>query len=531
MPTPINSKQLEVYLEGYDENKKQYLLQGFRNGFSLEYQGPRDPFSCPNLKSALENPKVIEDKIKKELECNRIEGPFDIKPFPNIRISPLGLVPKKSKGSWRLIHHLSYPDKKLNSINAGISDESAAVQYAGINEAIQCIKVLGKDTYLCKTDIRSAFRILPVNPDDFELLGFQWNEKFYYDKCLPMGCRTSCKIFEEFSTALEWIAINKLGISGMVHILDDFLILEGSRDMAISKFKAFISLCEDLGVPLANEKTELPAQVMDFVGITLDIPKHEARLPEDKLVKCKDLLNKFLELKRCTLKEMQSLIGILNFACSVVQPGRAFLRRMINMTMHVSSSQTHIFLTKESKDDMRMWLNFLSNFNGKCIFLDEKFLSSYTLELYTDAAQSLGYAGIYRERWFYGSFPLEWQTINIMTLEFYPIILAIHMWGHLWKNHSILFFTDNEALVSVINKQTSRVSEVMTMVRYMVLQCLQHNILFRAKHIPGKKNILADCLSRLQVNQFLKLAEHAQKKPCPVPEQLLPQNFWDTLRS
>lgn len=76
---------------------------------------------------------------------------------------------------------------------------------------------------------------------------------------------------------------------------------------------------------------------MDFVGITLDIPKQEARLPEDKLVKCKDLLEKFLKMKRCTLKEMQSLIGVLNFACSVVQPGRAFLRWMINMTMHVSN--------------------------------------------------------------------------------------------------------------------------------------------------------------------------------------------------
>lgn len=65
---------------------------------------------------------------------------------------------------------------------------------------------------------------------------------------------------------------------------------------------------------------------MDFVEITLDIPKQEARLPEDKLVKCKDLLEKFLKMKRCTLKEMQSLIGVLNFACSVVQPGRAFLR-------------------------------------------------------------------------------------------------------------------------------------------------------------------------------------------------------------
>lgn len=153
----------------------------------MEYQGPRKPVSCPNLKSAIDNPKVIEEKIRKELECDRVEGPFKTKPFPNIRISPLGLVPKKSKGSWRLIHHLSYPDKKLNSINAGISDVYSAVQYAGINEAIQHIKILGKDTFLCKTDIRSAFRILPVNLMISNYWVFSWVETYTMTNVYPLA--------------------------------------------------------------------------------------------------------------------------------------------------------------------------------------------------------------------------------------------------------------------------------------------------------------------------------------------------------
>lgn len=143
----------------------------------------------------------------------------------------------------------------------------------------------------------------------------------------------------------------------------------------------------------------------------------------------------------------------------------------------------------------------------------------------------MGYAGVYKDRWFYGAFPSEWQKLNIMTLEFSPIILALHLWGPLWTNHSILFFTDKEALVSVISKQTSRVNEVMRIERYMVMQCLNLNILFKAKHIPIKKNILADCFSRLQVDQFLKMATHAQKEPNHVPSQLLPQNFWSALGS
>lgn len=530
MPTPIKVDILERYLQGYDINLKAYLLQGFKEGFRLEFEGESKFQQSPNLKSANENHILVTEKINKELALNRVAGPFNELPIKNLKVSPLGLVPKKTEGQFRLIHHLSYPNKKLNSVNSGISDESAAVQYAGINDAITEIKKLGKQVYLAKSDVRQAFRILPVSPQDYELLGFFWEKKYYFDRCLPMGCRTSCKIFERFSSALQWIAINKLGMSAMVHILDDFLIIETSKESAIQKLKLFIQLCEEMGVPLSAEKTVLPTQIIEFVGITLDVLAAEARLPLEKIDKCNNLLKKFMSMTRCTLKNMQSLIGVLNFACSVIQPGRAFLRRMINLTVKVSEHQQYLYLTEETKADMKIWLSFLENYNGKSMFLNDTFLSSGTLELYTDAAQSKGYSGVYRSQWFYGSFPDDWKTLNIMTLEFYPIILSVEIWGPLWKNHAILFFTDNEALVSVINKQTSQVGQVMRMVRHLVLRCLQYNILFKAKHIPGKKNILADCLSRFQVEQFFKLAPKAQNKPRSIPEIYLPKNFWKTLK-
>lgn len=522
---------MENYLKGYDLEKSTYLISGLKYGFHLEHEGQRYQNDSYNLKSALDNPAIVSEKIKKEVILKRIKGPFDNIPLDPLMISPLGLVPKKEPGSWRLIHNLSYPDKKSNSVNAGISDEAATVQFAGINDAIFEIKKLCNSNYevfLAKTDVRSAFRILPVHPDDYNLLGFKWEGKYYYDRCLPMGCRTSCKIFEAFSTALELVAKHKLGVTAMVHILDDFLIIEKSQVDAIAKLRAFVGLCEELNVPLSNAKTELPSQVMDFVGITLDTQTQEARLPPAKLYKCRTLLRKYLAMKTCTLKDLQSLIGLLTFACSVIQPGRAFLRRMINLTMKIST-QKHIHLTGEAKDDMKLWLLFLENFNGVSIFLNENFLSSRVLKLYTDAAQSKGYAGIYNCNWFYGPFPENWKSMNIMTLEFYPIILAIEIWGKLWKNHAILFFTDNEALVSVINKQTSTDVHVLKMVRFMVLRCLQHNILFKAKHIPGKKNSQADYLSRLQVERFLESHPNAHRNPSQIPEQLLPRNFWDTL--
>ena len=40
---------------------------------------------------------------------------------------------------------------------------------------------------MSKTDVESAYRILPLNRLDHELIGFKWQSKYYYDTCLTMG--------------------------------------------------------------------------------------------------------------------------------------------------------------------------------------------------------------------------------------------------------------------------------------------------------------------------------------------------------
>ena len=77
-----------------------------------------------------------------------------------------------------------------------------------------------------------------------------------------------------------------------------------------------------------------------------------------------------------------------------------------------------------------------------------------------------------------------------------------------WANKSVCFFTDNEALVPIINNQTSREPHVMALLRPLVLSCLRF-INFAARYIPGRTNTVADKLSRLQVDEFRQLAPWA----------------------
>ena len=171
-------------------------------------------------------------------------------------------------------------------------------------------------------------------------------------------------------------------------------------------------------------------------------------------------------------------------------------------------------------------MTFLSSFNGRSFFLDDIWHSSDKLHLFTDAAGSLGFRAIFENHWCYGKWRVDWLHKNLAFLEFYPIVLSLHLWGHLTRNRCILFFTDNEALVYIINKQSCRDKSLMSFVRKLVSVCLKYNIVFKAKHVPGVHNKLADSLSRLQIHIFKQLAP-AYMNPCPseIPHHLQPQHW------
>ena len=266
--------------------------------------------------------------------------------------------------------------------------------------------------------------------------------------------------------------------------------------------------------------------MLSFAGIELDSQKMEARLPTEKLDKCTQLLSNFLRKKKVTLRDIQSLTGLLNFACSVVVPGRAFLRRLIDLTIGVARPHHLIRLTRAVKEDLKVWFSFLSDFNGRSFFLDDTWYNSSKLSLYTDASGSLGFGAVFGNQWCYGTWPSDWVHRHIAFLEFYPIVLSVCLWGQEMQNRRILFFTDNAALVSVINKQSCRDKSLMFFVRKLVLTCLKNNILFKAKHVPGIHNTLADSLSRLQVPVFKRLAPDSMNPhPTVIPQHLQPQNW------
>ena len=101
---------------------------------------------------------------------------------------------------------------------------------------------------------------------------------------------------------------------------------------------------------MASEKTEDPSSVLTFAGIELDSLQYEARRPQEKVDKGIEGSPKARGGNKITLRDMQSLIGSFNFACSVIVPCRVFLRRMINLTIGKKHPHHLIRITRVCKD-------------------------------------------------------------------------------------------------------------------------------------------------------------------------------------
>jgi len=100
--------------------------------------------------------------------------------------------------------------------------------------------------------------------------------------------------------------------------------------------------------------------------------------------------------------------------------------------------------------------------------------------------------------------------------ELYPIVLAAHVWGHSWVKKHVLFRSDNDAVVHILNTRTSRVPCLMQLLPSLLFSAARHSFSF-----PGVSNQLADALSRFNWQEFHRLALEAQSLPTVVPPELL----------
>lgn len=531
-------------LSGYQNqfpDATEHILRAIEFGAPVDFEGDRSAHRrMPNHPIRDEHLQKVRDVISADVASLKKAGPLAISPWPSVNgfplwISPIGAVPKKSSTKVRVIHDLSAPKGGV-SVNAGIEDGSLSISSFG--HAARAVRRHGRGAWLIKLDVEAAYKQVPVRPEDWHLLGFEFEGKFYYERVLPFGLRSSCRLWELFAAALHFMC-EKLKCGApheVIHYVDDFLFVvnpAGGESAARKLLEGALALCAKLGVPMAPNKVEGPSSCLIFLGIELDAAKLEARLPKQRLTELHNLIVEWLSLKRASIRQLQSLSGLLNFACACVAPGRYYTRRIITHTARLISIgvRPHVAadIPPRVHADVQWWADFLHSWNGISLLYEKNWLEAKRIELFTDACQT-GFGGYFQGRWIAGAWSPQdlaaakrTETLSMPFLEMRALVLAAATWGHLWRGKKIIFRCDCQPVVQAFADRSSRTPSQMHQMRTFDRLAAVHGFDYRMEHIVGVTNTIADELSRHGASvQFRALCPRARKEADPLVQPPLP---------
>ena len=517
--TPLNINAWQACLRTHpDQDFVAYILTSLEYGFHIGVnQSAQLQSAKRNMHSSTQNPGVINDYLHKEVAAHNILGPFTIGAFPGIHINRFGVIPKKHQaGKWRLITDLSFPEG--GSVNDAIDSALCSLSYTSVDQVANAAMQLGKGALLAKIDIKSAYRLIPVHPNDRQYLGMLWEDNLYIDAMLPFGLRSAPKIFTAVADALEW-CIAQRGVESIYHYLDDFLVMGHPGSSVCQEYlNTLEAVCTHLGVPLAPEKKDGPSPVLTFLGITIDTLQCQLRLPADKLQRLLDDVSAWLSKRACTRRELESLIGTLQHTCKVIHPGRSFLRRIITLLSVAKRKNHHIRLNAAFRSDMMWWKTFAAQWNGTSLIIPQ---GPPDITITSDASGTWGCGAWWGQRWF----QLQWedsiQHKHIAAKELIPILIALFIWGPHLHGKRVLSNCDNLAVVSVLNSRYSRDQDLTQLLRCLFFLEASFQFHLSASHISGTLNDCVDDLSRNRLSAFKAKVPHAQIYPSPIPSSLL----------
>lgn len=478
-------------------------------GWPINYTRDTPPVSTlKNHGSANSYPESLKEYIETELYFKALAGPFHSDPFQGeLTLSALQTVEKKESaaGQRRVVLDLSFPRDR--SVNAGIPKE----QYVGddfelhfptIDNFCELIQRHGRHSLMFKRDLSRAYRQLLIDPHDYNLLGFQWDHSIYFDRSLPFGLRSAAMACQRTTSAVKYI-FHKQGRS-VENYLDDFGGVD-SPEKAQASFQALGNLLSQLGLVEANSKVLPPSTKMVFVGVLCNSDNMTISVTPERLTRVNEELARWKGRKTATKREIQSLVGKLNFLAKCVKPGRLFMSRLLHTLSKLEHSSHHTRLSAEFQQDISWWYHFVREFNGVSVIKGPTWTPADAI-FATDSSLA-GCGGQSGQEFFSYTFPpsIRERHINIAGLEFLAIVIGAKLWAQRCSCQRVAVACDNEAVVNVVNSGRSRDQFLQACARELLFVAAQHDFEIKAVHIPGKSNFLPDLLSRFPLDKTYRL--------------------------
>lgn len=474
-----------------------------RYGWPLNREMPV-PLTCTygNHAGATQHASAVEDYIHKELALGGLVGPLRGVPWlGRVTVSPMTTRPKKKSSKRRVITDLSWPVG--SSVNDGIPKQEymgvyQKVRYPTVDQLCKRAVTLSQgrpkgQVKGFKVDLNRAFRQIPLCPRDWSLMGTYWDGFVYFDKVTVMGSRTGPLACQRVTNMIRHI-MGDIGFE-VKNFVDDFMGIE-LLDKVWDSFYTLRRLLKDLGVSEAEDKAVLPTYIVEFLGILFNLWMLTMEIPEDKVLDLLEDIGMWMRKSLTTRKQVERLLGKLQFAATCVRPGRVFVSRIIDELKEMTDDGLHV-ISGDMKLDLQWWKAALVDRNEVCMMWLEQ-VDVEKIRFCTDACLE-GVGAVRDDRCFRHDIPdkyLRSEGWSIVHYEFLAVIIAVQVWQDWLKGKRVVIRCDNQAVVMVINTGRAKDRELQRLLRWLCYLLTVIDALIRLEYVETRSNDIADKLSR-----------------------------------
>ena len=570
LPSPVNWQSLVHQLKelGYETSAIAYVERGFRCGFNLEVSHDlvESRGVLPNHQSSLLAEPQIDEQLALEVRLGRMIGPFAKPPSGSLwrgwSVAPLGAVIKDT-GKARIITDLS---AGADSVNERIPEEAGVTAYPSFLDVARMLYSAESDhpggVRLSICDVESAFRNLPICPDDYRHLIFQWKGGFYVDTRLVFGVRTGPSIYNRFGAAVQFLLEKRLNVK-IIRMLDDHLFVDTREDAGLD---GALVLMAALGVPVATKKTVRGVRAALFLGYWWSLDALSVSVSRERWVKLLACIDGLTTVGAATpawvsAETLRVLLGKLQWASAAVPYGRVH----INSLYHALTDADANSITPREARSRSIWLGSvqladIAWWRARCgdgaipdripcvSMGDLVSPPPPDIVCHTDASgaflgawwckSSGGKEGTTQwlqlevpplctiqatfvlERYVHA--PLE-LTVSSAWLECAAALAAVSAWAAgPWRGKRVQLWTDNAALQCAWSSGASGSAVVAAYLRAMSGWCHEFNVHLNVGWIAGSSNVIADRISRGQAHaannelvarKIAPLEQHTSRSP------------------
>ena len=354
---------------------------------------------------------------------------------------------------------------------------------------------LAGSRWAVKLDLSDAYFHVLIHPQARPFLRFTCNGQAWQFRALPFGLATAPFVF-------TWILrplLTQLRAQG-IHIhafLDDWLVHHSCRFTLQRHIQIVLDSATRLGFQINLAKSILiPQRTLVYLGMEFDLTNQLVRPPMDKCEQLISMIQEFRMKRQMPAILWARLLGKLGFIGSLVPRGRLQSRPLQS---HLKSywdfnwahRQQPIPMTPVVDDTLRWWTSLGHLREGRPLQSPPS-----TGTLFTDASQLYGW-GAHLDGQIAGGPWEDVPTDHINLLEMKAVLFALHAFADRLRNRSIVIASDNTTVLGYLRNQGGTKSHELTSWTSRVFQFADSiNLTFTCRHVPGKKNVLADQVSR-----------------------------------